>query len=581
MRTLLAAIFLLAASAAHASYTAALNGSTLTITGDNKSDKLAIRLDPNDATKLDVDVKMDGKPEFTFDLATFDSITISAGGGNDTVLVDESNGSFTTKTIVIDGGPGNDTLTGGSGNDFFIAGDGDDFVNGRRGDDTLLLGAGDDVAVWSPGDGNDIIEGQDGNDILEFHGANVSERYEISPNGGRVRFTRDVANITMDLHGVEELDLSTLGGIDNVRVDDLTGTGLARVNVDLGGTTGGGTGDGAADTIVVDGTAGPDVVSIGATKGVLEVEGLATAVRVTNGELANDVLEFVASGPDEIHLLGTKSPDTILIAPSPLAGAVRTTADRLPMMVDVANPGSELIVFGLSGNDVITASNGLAGLGIGLELDGGPGNDTLVGGDGNDTLIGGPGNDTLVGGRGNDLVRMGTGNDTAVWNPGDGSDTIEGEGGNDTLDFHGANVSEKIEVASNGSRVRFTRDVANIVTDLDGVEQILFHALGGSDLVTVDDLGGTDVKTTTVDLGVGAGAGDLAVDTVVVNGTSGGDGMHIGADSKGVFVNKKGGGVRIAHAELIDELVINGNGGADKIQVGPKVAPLIGVTINP
>ena len=66
--------------------------------------------------------------------------------------------------------------------------------------------------------------------------------------------------------------------------------------------------------------------------------------------------------------------------------------------------------------------------------------------------------------------------------------------GNDTLLFNGANIDEKIDISANGGRVRFTRDVASITMDLNGVENIQFNALGGADTITVNDLTGTDVK---------------------------------------------------------------------------------------
>ena len=87
-----------------------------------------------------------------------------------------------------------------------------------------MLGAGDDTFVWNPGDGSDTVEGQAGNDTLLFNGANIAEKIDISANGGRVRFTRDVANITMDLNDVETIDFNALGGADTVTVNDLSGT---------------------------------------------------------------------------------------------------------------------------------------------------------------------------------------------------------------------------------------------------------------------------------------------------------------------------------------------------------------------
>ena len=82
------------------------------------------------------------------------------------------------------------------------------------------------------------VEGQAGLDTMLFNGANISENIDISANGERVRFTRDVANITMDLNGVEHIDFNALGGADNIVVHDLSGTDVSQVNVDLAGYPG-------------------------------------------------------------------------------------------------------------------------------------------------------------------------------------------------------------------------------------------------------------------------------------------------------------------------------------------------------
>ncbi len=97
------------------------------------------------------------------------------------------------------------------------------------------MGAGDDTFVWNPGDGSDTVEGQAGFDTMLFNGANIDEKIDISANGGRVRFTRDVANVTMDLNGVEGIDFNALGGADTITVNDLSGTDVTEVNLDLGG----------------------------------------------------------------------------------------------------------------------------------------------------------------------------------------------------------------------------------------------------------------------------------------------------------------------------------------------------------
>src|SRR5438046_7101480 len=113
-----------------------------------------------------------------------------------------------------------------------------DLVTGGRGNDTALMGAGDDTFVWTPGDGSDTVEGQDGADTLQFNGANVAEKIDLSANGGRLRFTRDIASITMDTNDVERVNFVALGGADQITVDDLTGTDLTHVNLELSSLAG-------------------------------------------------------------------------------------------------------------------------------------------------------------------------------------------------------------------------------------------------------------------------------------------------------------------------------------------------------
>ena len=109
---------------------------------------------------------------------------------------------------------------------------------GGRGNDVALLGNGNDTFVWNPGDGSDVVEGQAGTDTLLFNGANVNENIDISANGSRARLIRDVGNVTMDLNGVEHIQLAALGGADTVTVNDLTGTDVTQVAIDLAGDAG-------------------------------------------------------------------------------------------------------------------------------------------------------------------------------------------------------------------------------------------------------------------------------------------------------------------------------------------------------
>jgi RTX calcium-binding nonapeptide repeat (4 copies) len=207
---------------------------------------------------------------------------VEAGGGNDEVRVDQSGGMFTDETVTMNGGDGNDTLLGGDGDDMLLGGRGDDFVDGNRGADQAFLGAGDDRFQWDPGDGSDLVEGQGGHDQLDFNGANIGEQMEVSANGKRVRFTRDVAAITMDLDAIETINVRALGGSDEITVNDLAGTDTKTVNVDLAANGGGG--DGAADTVITNGTDRRDVVHVTRSGGQVSVAGLAAETRIGRGE---------------------------------------------------------------------------------------------------------------------------------------------------------------------------------------------------------------------------------------------------------------------------------------------------------
>jgi Ca2+-binding RTX toxin-like protein len=176
-------------------------------------------------------------------------------------------------------------------------------------------------------------------------------------------------------------------------------------------------------------------------------------------------------GTDTAEVNGGNGAEQFTLTPN----GTRVRFDRIspaPFSIDIGT--TENLVLNMNGgDDTFTAGNGLAGL-INLTVDGGAGNDTITGGDGADRLLGGDGNDTITGGRGDDTMLGGAGDDTFVWNPGDGSDVVEGQDGTDTLQFNGANINEKIDITANGTRARFTRDVANITMDLNSVEHINF-----------------------------------------------------------------------------------------------------------
>jgi hypothetical protein len=264
---------------------------TLHIKGTPHSEQIALRVSPLDRTQLQVDLGDDGSADFSFDLNTFTAIDVKAGNGNDTVRIDQSGGIFTTtKATRIDGQGGNDTLIGGSGDEVLVGGKGNDFVDGNGGADTAFLGDGNDTFVWDPGDGSDVIEGGKGTDTMVFNGSNGNETMAASAFAGRVSFTRDLGGIVMDLNDVEVIDVNTLGGTDSVTVNNLSGTDVRRVDVDLAGTLGGATSDGQADTVTVGGTKGDDSIRAKANGSAVDVTGLAALVRITHADADKDTL---------------------------------------------------------------------------------------------------------------------------------------------------------------------------------------------------------------------------------------------------------------------------------------------------
>jgi Ca2+-binding RTX toxin-like protein len=473
---------------------------TVTINGTSGSDQIQIAGANGSVTVtgLSAQVTISGAE------AANDSLVINGGGGADVITA--QNGLATSlHQLTIDGGAGNDTITGGDGDDILIGGDGNDFVDGNRGNDVAFLGNGNDVFQWDPGDGSDVVEGEAGTDTLLFNGSNASENFDLSANGSRLLLSRNVGNVTMDVDGVEHVQLNTLGGADTINVNDLTGTDVTQVAIDLSSPAGSSQGDGQADTVMVNGTAGNDQINIASSGGSVVVNGLAAQVKISGAEGAND----------------------------------------------------SLTVNGLAGDDVIDAS----------KLNAGQINLTINGGSGNDTIIGSKGNDIVNGGTGNDVALLGAGDDTFVWNPGDASDTVEGQAGADTLLFNGANISENIDISANGSRVSLFRNVGNVTMDVNGTETINLRALGGADNITVNDLTGTDVSKVNIDLAGSGGGGDGAADTVFINATNGDDAITVSSSNGVVTVHGLGADITISNFDATDDkLIINGMGGDDVIE---------------
>jgi Ca2+-binding RTX toxin-like protein len=422
-----------------------------------------------------------------------DTLTVNTGGGDDSLdasdLAATNASQFINLTVI--GGPGNDTLTGSQGNDTF---------------------------VWNPGDGSDTIdggavEGGTDEDQLVFNGSDQPEVVGIAASGSRVRVSRDLGDVTMDVGGVERVDVDALGGADKVVVNDLTGTDLDEIFLDLAAAPGTTTGDGQSDTVVVNGRAiGTVIPVLGAGGGVL-----------VNGDFAN--------GSGLPYFLAMRA----------------------------VEPADALEVNGGAGDDTIDA--GSLNTPVTFRADGRAGNDTLLGSPFADVLIGGDGNDVVDGNGGDDSAFLGAGDDQFAWDPGDGNDVVDGMNGADTVRFTGGAGGDTFDLSAGGGRLEVTRNNNGVIADADDFERVDLFPLAGQDGVVVNDLSATDVRLVTIQL-----SNDPTNDNVVVNGTVGNDLINVSEQLNAAVVTLPTAVVRVLGAVPDnDVLTVNGLGGSDTI----------------
>lgn len=341
-------------------------------------------------------------------------------------------GAWPFSTPLLDGGPGNDTLSAGAEDARLVGASGDDLLRGGPDDDDELEG----------GPGFDRLDGGYGSDRLDGGPGDDWALYGTAPGPVSVTLPGGTASggdgygATDTFTSIEQLEGSAF---DDRLVGD---SGDNRIFAGGGNDTV--LGRGGADSIrgfdgddTVDGGPGDDP----------ELAGDAGNDTVRGGG-GNDQL---SDGPGDDKVLGEGGDDVIEASEwDPDLGLGSIGADLLS-----GGPGRDTVRYWYRDSGVTVTLDGVRNDGpTGLDNVGGPaddvenlegslhGNDSLTGNDrankidghgGDDTVAGAGGRDRIDGGAGKDTLSGGRGRDEIIADDGE-ADTVDGGPGRDSAD---------------------------------------------------------------------------------------------------------------------------------------------------
>jgi len=383
-----------------------------------------------------------------------------------------------TKTQLVFGLGGNDTIYGGNGSDYnliggqgndllfsgtvtewcgfnFALGDGNDTISvssASTGETGIVFGSGieyDDLTFTADAAHGTYVISINANDSITIIGANdAMPKLEIDGVDGSYVFDQDtntwyLAGATGTVYG--DGNDNYIDGSWNGNTDmDNTLDGLGG-NDTLWGGLGNDTLNGGIGNDLLIGGAGADFYEFGSgatgndtiaagndnSEDMISIDNL-DGWKVNGNDLILRVWNKSSLTDQDITLQGWNSSDTGYR----ITNIVVTNSSQYDMLTRGAVQYSSLLL-GTSNGDVTDLSSHTENL---IYLSGG-GNDSIIGGQGSDILYGsGSGRDTLAGGAGNDLL-YGQGNDDVLYgqagndelNGGDGKDSLYGGDGKDAL----------------------------------------------------------------------------------------------------------------------------------------------------
>ena len=480
-----------------------------------------------------------------------DTVTLNATGGNDVIRISSNNGVVTvtglSETVTISNFDANDriVINGLGGDDVIDAsglaagiqlvangGDGTDILIGGQGVTSLHGDAGDDILLG--GSAGTVLDGGTGNNVL-IHGGAPAPGAVLSVSGdnasNNLTFSRDAAGRILvnggaiATQGNPTVANTTLiqafgqGGNDTIALDESNGA-LPAANL-FGGDgndilTGGSGNDmlfGQAGNDILLGKGGNDFLFGGdgndtLTGGVGDDQMFGQAGNdrmIWNPGEGSDLMEG-GDGTDTAEVNGGNGAEQFTLT----ANGTRVRFDRVnpaPFSLDIGT--TENIVVNMNGgDDIFTAGNGLASL---IKRHGGRRHRQRH-------------HHRWRRRRSRCSAAMATTSSPAAaattpcsaapaTTPSSGIRAMAATPSRartapTRLQFNGANINEKIDITANGTRARFTRDVANITMDINSVEHVNFTALGGADTITVGDLTKTGVTQVNLDLSATPGSGD-------------------------------------------------------------------------